>query len=97
MITINGVSKCIAEWAESSSVKEKTIAERIRCGWDAERAVFGGRHKRLYTTPEGQFKTLQEVQDFYGMSSSGVHARFVNKAYEGWEIKENVRSKIKQR
>lgn len=86
IITIDGVSKCISEWAEVSGVKAPTISARIIRGWKPERAVFGNRHGRVYNTPDGEFKTLKEVQDFYNMSSSGVHQRFINKSFIGWEI-----------
>lgn len=86
ILTINDESKCIAEWSEVSGVNAPTISKRLSMGWGAERSVFGNRHKRTYNTPEGKFKTLKEVQDFYGMSSSGVHSRFVNTAFDGWEI-----------
>ena len=39
-VVVGGESRCIAEWAEISGVKPKTIGFRLRHGWDAREAVF---------------------------------------------------------
>lgn len=40
-LTVNGVSRCLAEWAEISGLPIGTIHSRIgRDGWSAERAVL---------------------------------------------------------
>lgn len=44
MITLNGETRCINEWAAITGIKAGTLAFRIRQGWDAERAL---------TTPPG--------------------------------------------
>jgi len=88
ILTVNGESKCLSEWAEQVGISQDTIGMRISRGWSDERAIFGTRHKKEYNTPDGKFKTLREVQDFYGMSSSGVHTRFKSKNFPDWTIKE---------
>lgn len=40
MLTIDGESRCIAEWAEISGISAKTIQRRIGCGWNHKDAVF---------------------------------------------------------
>lgn len=40
ILTIDGESMCVAEWAERVGVKSSTIAARVRSGWDAKSAVF---------------------------------------------------------
>lgn len=40
MIEIDGVSKCLEEWAEQSPVSSHCIAKRLRRGWPAKDAVF---------------------------------------------------------
>lgn len=43
VLTITGVSKCVAEWAEHpKAAKDKTIYKRIKDGWSHHEAVFGG-------------------------------------------------------
>lgn len=38
-ITYNGVTKCLADWADESGVNRATLAQRIRLGWPMERAL----------------------------------------------------------
>lgn len=38
-ITINGVTKTVSEWCDESGVKRSTAYNRIKRGWDGERAV----------------------------------------------------------
>lgn len=87
-IEIDGVTKCVSEWAEISGVKADTALMRLSRGWPNKDAIFGNRHRKRYTTPDGEFKTLKEVQDFYGMSSSGSHNRFKSIAFPEWQIVE---------
>lgn len=39
ILTINGISKCISEWAESATVKAGTIYARVESGWPHDLAV----------------------------------------------------------
>lgn len=87
-IEIDGVSRCVSEWAEMSGVHVDTALRRLQLGWSNKDAIFGNRHKRRYTTPDGEFKTLKDVQAFYGMSSSGSHNRFKSKKFPDWIIVE---------
>lgn len=46
LITIDGVTRCVAEWVELTDVVENTVRTRLRRGWDPKDAVFcsaGGR------------------------------------------------------
>jgi len=42
-VTIDGVTKCVAEWAGESQVPASIIYKRLYRGWPPERAVFEGR------------------------------------------------------
>jgi len=39
LITYNGETKCIAEWAEQYGMNQNTLRSRFNLGWDFERAV----------------------------------------------------------
>lgn len=39
-ITINGVTKCISEWAEEKGVKQNRIGTRLSRGWPEEDAIM---------------------------------------------------------
>lgn len=45
-ITIGGVTKCVAEWAEESPVQANTVYMRLWTGWPPEDAVFAPLHTR---------------------------------------------------
>lgn len=38
-ITINGVSKCVSEWASSNKIDPRKFSDRIKRGWDPIRAL----------------------------------------------------------
>lgn len=40
IIEINGVRKCLAQWAEDCGIKYHALHRRIRHGWSIERALF---------------------------------------------------------
>lgn len=40
MLTIDGDSKILTEWAEHSGISRMTISGRLKKGWDIKRAVF---------------------------------------------------------
>lgn len=39
LLTLNGVTKCLADWAEETGLKRTAITERLRRGWSVERAL----------------------------------------------------------
>lgn len=46
MLTIDGETKCVAEWAEVSPVTDMAIRDRLRKGWPHKDAVFAPPAKR---------------------------------------------------
>jgi hypothetical protein len=47
VLTIDGVTKCVAEWAEESPVPESTIRGRLERGWRPWDAVFAKRRTKV--------------------------------------------------
>lgn len=39
-ITINGVTKCLSEWAEHAGIKRSTLSGRFMAGWRGERLLM---------------------------------------------------------
>lgn len=39
IITVDGESRCVAEWAEITGIKETTLLQRLQRGWSDERTV----------------------------------------------------------
>jgi hypothetical protein len=53
LITINGVTKCAADWADEMGMLRETLSRRMRrAGWTGERAVL---------TPVGPYKKRAEA------------------------------------
>lgn len=46
IITINGVSRCISEWAEISGVSKDTLCYRLRAGYKSEELLLKGKAAR---------------------------------------------------
>lgn len=40
LITMNGVTKCLTEWAEEIGICRRIAGQRIRCGWTHEEALL---------------------------------------------------------
>lgn len=40
LLTVRGHTKCLAAWADVSGVDAIRIGQRLRAGWDVERAIF---------------------------------------------------------
>lgn len=40
-LTVDGVTKCVADWEASSGTKRTTIYTRVKAGWDDRSAVYG--------------------------------------------------------
>ena len=46
IVTVDGESKCVAEWSDLSGVKRAAIYRRLAGGWEPSRAVFTAVAKR---------------------------------------------------
>lgn len=49
LVTINGVTKCVAEWSEISGINAKTIRGRLESGWSPE---------QILSPPNPKFQTV---------------------------------------
>lgn len=77
ILTLNGVSHCVAEWSEIIGIKPKTIYERLQKGATDEEAL---------TTPVGpsqkgkldsdKIKQMAEMRDFLGLTFREIGERF---------------------
>lgn len=45
LLTYKGVTKCLAEWCEIYNLKQQTISQRIKYGWDDTEEILFGRMK----------------------------------------------------
>ena len=51
IITLDGVTRCVAEWAEVRGISTATIHARLARGWDERRAVMTPRLRKPTTRP----------------------------------------------
>lgn len=79
-LTIDGETKTLYEWAESSGTKHTVIRERIRLGWDHKKAVFGSGYA-LHEI-RGESRTIKGWAKHIGISYTAVR----NRISKGWSI-----------
>ena len=48
MLTLNGVTHCIAEWSDLLDMPYSTIRGRLRCGWSEEKTLTHPRMKNQF-------------------------------------------------
>lgn len=92
MLTANGETRCMQEWAELLGVHPGTIAHRIRSGWSHEDAInkpvaapteAARNHKRsVHVNYNGKTQCLQEWADETGIKYTTLHYRL----RAGWPL-----------
>lgn len=83
LLTLNGVTHCLAEWVEVTGIPRKQLSNRLRRGWSVERALTtplgppptGGALNMKLVEYNGQSKTLKEWAAEYGIKYSTLHKR----------------------
>jgi hypothetical protein len=75
IVTINGETRCVAEWAEILSVSRYTIYSRLRRGCTPEEAISGSRpHKDTKLTDDQVREIRKEVSA--GVAGKDLAARY---------------------
>lgn len=46
IVELNGISKTLAQWSESSGIRQNTISNRLKVGWDTHSAIYQATLKR---------------------------------------------------
>jgi hypothetical protein len=92
LLTVNGVTKCIADWAKESGLSAFTISTRIlQLGWSHEDAVSlppsrnirrENRHKNYLITINGKTMHLRE---WIKISEVKYHTAYARIYRMGWE------------
>lgn len=95
IITINGVSRCVAEWADQEgAVSAAVIYLRLRRGWDAESAVFGSKHQNAVLTIDG---VSMKVSEWSAQPKAANRILIYKRLRKGWSHKECVFGKFQER
>lgn len=89
LLTLNGETLCVADWAIKTGLRRSVIQGRINRGWPVERMLteppYGTRHNNKQTrfiTHDGVTQSLAEWAHITGLSSSTILARL----RLGWPI-----------
>ncbi len=85
LITADGETMCVTEWAQRINVSESAIRSRIKRGWDLKSAALAppNRHKQLSAkriTANGKTQTVKNWASELGVSPSTIDSRIKN----GW-------------
>lgn len=77
-LTIDGVTKCVSEWAEIKGVKYNTLRSRLRYGFTGDALFAPPLDRNSYVTIDGTTKTLKEWADRAGISRLCLFKRVRN-------------------
>lgn len=75
IIEIDGVRRCISEWAEVAGINEQTIHSRIRQGLSAKSAILSPVKKEMVLTCNGETKTVNDWAKLIGIRKITLYAR----------------------
>ncbi|HEX9639809.1 MAG TPA: hypothetical protein VGB13_00690, partial [Candidatus Krumholzibacteria bacterium] len=76
LLTVNGETKCIQDWAKEAGLYWSTIDSRLSRGWSPEDAVSKTkRRKRRLIRHRGQVKTVTEWARHFGIKVPTLHWR----------------------
>ena len=101
LLTYNGETQPVVEWAKHAVVKYKTFKQRIADKWPIERALFtphistnfSNRKGAHLLTFGGETKTISEWSKTIGIVSVALYARIRS----GWSIERALTTPIKAR
>lgn len=94
LITVNGVTKCVAEWSElltgGSNKHREVITGRLERGWSPERAISEPIHnlpQKISITIDGETHSIPEWSRIAGTKDYRIYQR---RRYGGWTDRECV-------
>ena len=75
MLTVDGVTKTVLEWAEEIGITPKTLHRRLAIGWDSKRAVTTGSMRTKYITINDTRKSVIEWAQISGNKEDTIRKR----------------------
>ena len=89
VITYNGQTKTLQEWAEITGINYNTLSNRFKAGWSADEALTKPIDTRFLATPityNGRTMSGTAWSHLLGLSDNAVR----NRLMRGWSIKDAV-------
>lgn len=84
LLTINGVTKCLADWAEETGINPTSLSGRLRKGWEVGEAVYGPRREIASYIFDGALMTSSEIAKVAGIS----YGAFCIRLRRGWSVEQ---------
>lgn len=85
LISLNGETRCLNDWAEKAGIKQSTLARRLDSGWpvaDALSRPLGVAHYHKLIQFNGEAMGLKQWADRVGISKSTLKTRLLR----GWTM-----------
>lgn len=93
LLTFNGITKCIVEWAEELGVDPKNLSNRKGLGWTDERIlteIVKHQPKVRYIEFDGRIQSIKEWAKEIGIADATIHKRLEM----GWAIERTLTTPI---
>ena len=93
-LTFNGQTKTLQEWAEYTGIDANTIGQRLRSGWNVERALTECNHNtnhQYMVTFNGQTKRISEWAKELGINYNTLHNRI---SYRHWPVEKALTTPV---
>ena len=93
MITFQGETLCLTDWAEKVGIDFKTLHSRLTCGWSEELALTTPIQKQNtdLVTFKGETLCLKELASKSGINYNAVHKRIKR----GWSVERALTEPVK--
>lgn len=95
LLTHNGETKCVAEWAETVGISQRALANRIDVhGWSVEKALttIGDTRKTMAITHAGVTKYLSEWARDLGVPLCTLFRRLDR----GWSVEKAITTPVRE-
>ena len=90
LITYNGKTQTVTQWAEELNVNTRTLFSRIDRGWTDEQILTTPVTHAHYITFDGMTKTLNQWSKYTGVSYATLHKRIFTLH---WDVKTALTTK----
>lgn len=94
LLTFDGETRCVAEWAERAGISQDCMRQRIKAGWEMERilATPEGANRRPVSL-NGETASIAEWARRYGIDVLVVRARL----HQGWTLERALASPVRKK
>ena len=81
-LTLDGVTKTLAEWGRDTGLSQPVITHRLKAGWQLDKALTAPRFKGLFITFNGKAQSAEDWSRELGIKKHTILYRVRN----GWPV-----------